>query len=236
VREFISGFVKGFLFGLVIVALIVVLGAVQVNADDGCPITLPLYGYTGDLDALVNGYCSHDGYFTPALITNSFYWTPTPQNIRTRALYQNDGIIEATAALKGIDLSDVDGNGIAFYTPSMAGWKVFLLPPDTDDWSLAVPARIVDVAWRTDTDYHVYWLRSGLELSYRLAHQFGAIDYIDANGDRYPQIRMCVTNENPEVVCADPPVQLLDWYIENARFVGDLTRQQALNRVYAKGE
>lgn len=222
-------FLHGFIRGLLVSALLL-LFTMPVQAKSECAITLPLYGYTRDLTELEDGFCSWDGYFTPGLITNSFYWTPTPQNIVTRALYQNDGMIEATAALKGIDLSDVDGNGIAFYTPSMAGWKVWLLPPDTDDWSLAVPARIVDVAWRTDVDYHVYWLRSGLELSYKLAQQFGAVDYIDANGDRYPQIRMCVTNDNPQVICADPPVSLLDWYVENVRFVGNLTRSQALAR------
>lgn len=148
----------------------------------------------------------------------------------TRALYQNDGVIEATAALKGIDLSDVDGNGVAFYTPGMAGWKVWLMPPDVDDWSLAVPARIVDVDTLVETDYHVFWMRSGLELNYRLAHQWGVPDYVQPNGDRFPMIRMCVTNENPEIICADPPVMLRDWYIDNARFVGGLTRVEAAFR------
>lgn len=199
-------------------------------AATDCPITVPLFGYSGDLGDLVGGYCNWDGLHTPGLITESFYWTPTPQNIITRAVFQNAGVIEATAALKSIDLSDVDGNGIAFYTPSMAGWKVWLMPPDTNDWSLSVPARIVDVDTRVETDYHVFWMRSGLELNYRLAQEWGVPDYVQPNGDRYPMIRVCVTNDHPEIICAGEPVELRQWYIDNARFVGGLSRVEAAAR------
>lgn len=82
-RGFRKGFIAGSVFGLILIALYLLLFPKPVDAE--CRVSLPLGHYTGDLDTLVDGFC-YNGYFTPGLLTRSFYWSPTPPESRDARL------------------------------------------------------------------------------------------------------------------------------------------------------
>lgn len=199
----------------------------QDNPCDGVP-NIGVGRWVGSMDDLIGGFCL-DGYVSPGLPTYSFWNTQIPQNSITRALYQSPGVLEETAALLGFDGTE---DYINLMSPSMSGAHVFIQFPDNATW---IPVRNVSGVMREHLDHHYRVLRSGLELSYALAERHGVIDYWnDELDERYPQVRICIANEAPEVLCAGEPQKLTEWYEREARFVGDLTLAGAWERFYQR--
>lgn len=175
-------------------------------------VNVPYGTWTGEYSDLVNGYC-FEGYWIPGIITNSFYWMPPPQHFYTRALYQSETY-------------DTGEDYIALMSPITAGWSAFIRMPNSDEW---IPVTVGDVVKREHYDFHVIYNQSGLEFSYGLAERLGVIDWVNEDGSRYPYgVEVCIANENPEELCGGEALSFQDWYLENARFVGDLTRSNAL--------
>lgn len=154
------------------------------------------------------------GYVVPGFISYATYYTPPPMQFETRALYQNNGVMEQTAAMKGYDLNGLDGI-VALMSPATVGWTMWLIvagePP--------LHVRQVDVVEREHYYYHVVWENSALELSYALALRTGDVDYVNPNtGDRYRIMGVCLQEQIED--CAAPTVNYRDWFLSIVQYEG----------------
>ena len=159
-------------------------------------------GYSGDPADLRAGYFVRDlagCWWTPRLLTYGF-WDATPLVFSTRAIWQADGVIEATAAMKGIDLSDVAG-GIAINSCAHDGETAWLTFPDAH----SIETRIVDCAYREHVYYRTRSLHSALEVSYDIAEQNGILTHVpEGGGVGMFGVVVCIRDTLAE--CIDAPV------------------------------
>ncbi len=158
-----------------------------------------------------DGYCAY-GYWTPGELTLGAYLRPAPTHFSTRALYYSPGLMEETAALKGYDGTE---DYIALLSPSMVGDRVWIRMPG-GDW---IPVRVVDDVDRWFYYFHAVNDGSGIEVSNRLAKRLGIIDWMNADGSRYPTVEVCVTESDPNGVCADAPIGFTTWFLSIADYV-----------------
>lgn len=186
----------------------------QTENCDQLPV-VSFFGYDGNLDDLLDGYCV-EGYYIPALITGDFYYKEPPHDFVTRALFQTDGLLEQTAAMNNIDWSNCDGL-IALMSPATLGWRMYIQMPDSDQWYCVIQA---DVVKREHYYFHVVWHQSALELNYDLAEHLGVVDMVNPDKSRYTYgMRVCIVSENPQDVCVGEAPNFIDWFWENVRYV-----------------
>lgn len=164
-----------------------------------------------------SGYCA-GGYWVSGIVDNATYWRQPPTHFVTRVLYQNEGVLEATAALKGYDTSGVRGL-IALASPATAGWTMnvrFESMPEMD-WMLVLQA---DSAAQWDMFPHIIYNDSGAETDYALALLTGNTIWRDpVTGDRFMDMEVCVSMQ-PASDCAGVPVRLKQWFKTFARLQG----------------
>lgn len=156
-----------------------------------------------------SGFC-FDGFWTPGIVTDATYWLPPPIHFSGRALYQEPGVAEATAALMGYDTSDVQGL-ISLLSPVTAGWRVNVFFPTRPEWGwlLVMDVDAVEQAYYYP---HIIYNHSPIELSYALAQATGDIEWLDpVTGDRYFDVEVCISLQ-PEVDCAGDPVSYERWF------------------------
>jgi hypothetical protein len=166
----------------------------------------------GQTDAPRAGVYCLQGY--PAKLVDYPTWMRVPPTYTvTRALYQSPNIIERTAALKGYTLDGVEGF-ISLLSPAVVGYKVWIRLPG-GAWHAV---RVVDDAAQGDMYFHAITEGSGLELSYPLAQMFGALDWRNADGSRYPSMEICMTESDPTGVCTGMPADFSDWFLSTARY------------------
>ena len=148
-------------------------------------------------------YCEF-GYWIPGMVTWHSWMTEPPRHFTTRALFQNDGVLEATAALHDIPLKGAEGY-VALNSPATLGWMVWLQSPLDGTW---IPTRDADSAKREDIYFHTVYASSGIELSYTLAQRLGVVDWVNEDGTRYPTLAICISDDPPELTpeCAGEAV------------------------------
>lgn len=161
--------------------------------------------YTGDFADLREGYCMGDPsggvWFVTGLIAWQTYQTPSPVHFTTRALWQSRGVIEMSSAYHGVDLSDVF-DGVALMSPADVGRTAWVRVPGGPWYKV----RSGDAAAREHLWYHVFIVHSGIELGYELALELGA------PGGGLWGLEVCVTEGNPDLVCAGVPVDYETWF------------------------
>ena len=135
----------------------------------------------------------------------------TPTYYSTRAICQADGVIEATAALKGLSLLDVAG-GIAINSCDYDGQIAHVRPPN-GHWTRV---RVVDCVKREHAYYHSVTVWSALELSYQLALQFNVIDHNPGGGVGMYDFEVCLSETLDN--CHGIGVPYRDWFIESIRY------------------
>jgi hypothetical protein len=179
--------------------------------------TLPIVtfrGYDGDIADLREGYLVDDTvdlWLTPGLPSRHTYYTPSPVHFSTRALWQNRGVMQASARYNGVDLSDVAG-GIALMSPTDVGRFAFVRAHG-GDWTAT---RVGDTVNRLHLYYHVATVRSAVELSYELAEQLGVLGYNAHGGVGAWEFEVCVSNDLS--ACAGAPIPYTDWFLSVLRF------------------
>lgn len=152
-----------------------------------------------------NGYCQM-GLLIPGLVSERTYNTPPPQHFTTRALYQAEGVMEATARLNGFDGTE---DYIALMPPMTRGWHVFLRRNPAEVWR---GVRVVDVVKREDYYMSSILMHSGVELSWTLATEWGVQGLTNAQGDRYLWgLELCIANERPDDFCTGEAVDYEAW-------------------------
>lgn len=154
------------------------------------------------------------GFTIPGMITYQTWQTPPPIYFSTRALWQRDGLLEETARTHGYDGTE---EYVALISPSTAGWKVWLKPPNASTW---IPARVVDYARREHAWFHSIPQHSGIEISGRLAEEWGVEQMRDPRGAYMWGLLVCVTDYDPDAVCTGTPVDYERWFASIATFEG----------------
>lgn len=177
-----------------------------------CAVNVPLSGWIGNTAPLINGYCV-DGYAVPGLITNSFYWTQPPDYFVTRALHQAPQLMEETGSMHGFTLNGLDGF-VALMSPSTDGWIFYIRREGQSEW---LRVQDVEPVKPEHEFYHVYWERSGIELSYALAESMDAVDWINADGTRYPNVEVCIRS-TPQECSALQLVDYRDWFLSHVTY------------------
>lgn len=165
------------------------------------------------MDELIGGYCV-EGLYVPNLITGGFFYTPPPIYFETRALYQNAGLLEASAEMNHIDWSDCDGL-VALMSPATVGWRFWMQMPDSDEWLCVIQA---DYVKREHYYFHVVWHQSALELNYDLAKRLGVVDQVNDDGSLYTYgVKICISAV-PETDCVGEAPSFENWFWENVRY------------------
>jgi hypothetical protein len=168
------------------------------------------------MDDLACGFYTWDGYWFDAIITNEFHWQEPPLHTVTRALYQDEGVIDETARVNGLVLDGCATGWIALNTPSVVGWQVYIRPNTEAEWRCV---KVADTARREHSQHHAIVMQSGLELSKELSDEYGNTDYWDAVlRRRYIYTFEVCLSDDPSA-CNGDPVNYTDWYIDNARYV-----------------
>lgn len=172
--------------------------------------------YNGDLSKLVNGYCDHAERWVDGLITQRTYTEPAPQHTVGSVVWYAEGVMEATAGMMGVDLSNyVDG--ISLMSCTDFGAVVWLKRPG-HGWE--GPFIVVDCAKREHMFSAIYYVGEVAELGYKTAHAWGLVDTIDGERVVYQWV---VTDV--EVYKGDKPppatssaIEYRSWWIEQAKF------------------
>lgn len=206
------------MFARTVLALVLALYAIGASAAPETVTQRPCSASEALLIAASeSGYCV-GGWWVDGIVDDHTYWMTPPTHFISRALYQNPGRIEDTAALKGYDVSGVEGL-IAIASPATAGWRMFVKfesMPDMD-WLLVMD---VDATYQEDMYPHIIYSDSGLEMSYPLAVMSGNIDWRDpVTGDRFMDMEVCISMQ-PERDCASVPVRLKQWFKSILRLKG----------------
>lgn len=176
-------------------------------------VNVPLTSYEGSMRLLDAGFCI-DGFYFERLIDRRFWYQPPPTHIKTRFLYQSEGVIDLTAQERGLNMEGVEGY-VAIYTPSMTGWKIWIRPDSESAW---MPVRVADVAAHEHAQYHVQVLKSGFEVSYEIAAAWGIPDMnTDERGLYLWDAEICLTESDPNGVCSGEAEDLVQWFDENER-------------------
>ena len=195
-------------------ALILALLFILLITHPSSAATLPVVtfrGYEGELSDLVQGYLVDDTadlWYTPGLLTWQAYRRQAPHYFSTRAIWQSDGVLEATAQYNGVDLSDVAG-GIALIACTDVGRTAWIQPPG-GHW---LKTRVADCTHRLHSYFHVVNVQSAVELQYSLAEQLNATGYNARGGVGIWGMNVCMTDGHPESACAGQAVNFTDWWL-----------------------
>jgi hypothetical protein len=196
-----------------ILALTVPLAAQ--SACDGHPV-VTFAGWRGDTAALVDGFCVRDE-------AGAFYWqeglpdanthNSLPVHFETRAIWQSGGVIEATAAMNGVDLAGYAG-AVALNPCAWVGSSVYVRPNATEAWMRVV---VADCVRREHLEYHAVAVESGIELGWELAQQLGVTTHVNEwGGVGMYDFEVCAGI--PEMDCAGTPVNYTAWYLDTVRY------------------
>jgi hypothetical protein len=165
-----------------------------------------------ELQFLEHGYC-FEGYWIPGLVSRRTYNAIPPTYFQGRALYQERGVMEETARIKGYDGTE---HYIALLPPVTAGWGGFIQMPGSSDW---IPVRVVDVVKREHYYFQAMYNHAAMELSYTLAEQLGVIDMFTPHMGKFAWgVKFCATDHDPAAACQGEPPLFEDWFKDNLSF------------------
>lgn len=202
---------------LIILLALVLATVTPVNAEDtqDC-VTGPQSEV--DLSQLINGYCQEQGLWVPGLVNWAPWASPMPQSSIGDVTWYAQGVMEANAELKGVDMSQfVDG--IAVMQCGSDGQTAWLKRPGLP-WE--GPFIILDCAARHHIFAYIYYVGMVAEVGHQTALSWGLLD-----GEN-PIYQV----EDVELfIGAAPPAQTIPvdyrtWWLDNVTFAGGYTHPQ----------
>lgn len=148
---------------------------VLVGADDLVGWTLSKYINVGPypVESGERGISLRDAdcYNNPCWVTNDTWFTPAPQHTIGKAVYYDYGLMEATARLRGMDLTGFKG-GVAMANAADIG-QVVWLRVGNEAWQ--GPYLVVDCSQRNHVWEHTVLKRQSVEVDYNTAIEWGMV-------------------------------------------------------------
>lgn len=179
--------------------------------------TVTFAGWTGESSELRRGFFVWDEvncWKIPSLPLVD-YSQHTPPYFETRAIWQSSGVIEVSAAFNGLDMNGVDGF-VALNNCDLVGSDVSVRAPG-HNW---LRVRVADCVMPVHEYYHAVYVGSGIELSWELAHHYGAFDQDNPGGGvGIYGFEVCVVEP-----CSGTPVNYTEWYLEQVRRIRSARR------------
>lgn len=202
---------------LLIGFLLLLLGA-PIQAQSPCAElpTVTFAGWPGDSALIKQGFCLLDEvgdlYYQPGLPDWETY-NRLPPYFHTRAIWQNEGVIEGSAAYNNVALNGSSGF-VALNSPIYVGSTVWVRQNSAETWLEVV---VADTVKREHQYYHAVAVGSGIELGWELAEAFGLTRHSNDDGSiGFYEFEVCVAPVLEE--CTGTPVDYSAWYLDNVRF------------------
>lgn len=170
--------------------------------------TVTFAGWEGDHAALRRGFYIWDEVDCWHIPPMPLVDRNTPTYFETRAIWMSEGVIEVSATFNGLDMNGVEGF-VALLNCDLVGRTIMIRPPG-GQW---IRVRVADCVMPEHEFYHAVYVDSGLELSWELAHRFGAFDQQNPGGGvGIYGFEVCLVD-----ICSGDPVNYTEWYLDEVR-------------------
>lgn len=197
-----------------LIILIFVLGLFGSVDARGMCFNLPIVGFDGwrgDLSPLLDGFCVDDGVdlWHQEGVPTWHSHNAVPDYFTTRAIWQNRGVIEASAAYNGLVLDGFDG-AVALNSCAMVGSTVWVRKNASEPFLRTI---VADCSQVVHVYFHTVYVDSGIELSYELAEHYGMFE-----ADTVGLYGFEVCTVESVSLCVGDPVDYRDYFLENLEF------------------
>jgi hypothetical protein len=186
----------------------------------GTPLGYEWKSYSDDNNPF-DGYSWRDEGWVPGMISLDTWFMNTP-NVQTGAMvFYAPGVMEATAAYRGLDLKGYIG-GVSGMFPSDIGKSIWINVPGYG-WS--GPFLVVDCARRNDLYGIVEFRGEVVEISWFQAYQWGMVTgKYDGDVIQWKMNGVEISKVPPDQI-VDAPVSLKDWFVDLPTYVPHYSSQ-----------
>lgn len=207
----------------VLALLVIAIAFAPAEAGKGCPAGYDEWDAPACDDGNpIDGYWGNHNVWIPGLIRNTSWFLVTPPVVKGKAAWYAPGIMEATAAVRGLSL---DGflDGVSGTTCSDLGLTYWIgLPPEWGPMIWEGPFLVVDCARRGDLYGVIVDREEVVEVGFETAERWGLTKGHRLGGYTVNENGwfkdVLVSKYPPQIAGYFAPISLVEWFLDRVEF------------------